>query len=107
LNIFRNITKVVVGSNDLISNGKDYSVKKCISHPDYSLRPKIINNVGVIILSEDVAEITKFPKRARALLNDFDSSCKVLGKGYTGYPEPAKPSRKLKLAYVKPVPVTK
>jgi trypsin len=28
----------------------------------------------------------------------------VLGKGFTGYPTPGKPSNKLKLAYVEPVP---
>jgi trypsin len=50
-----------------------------------------------------VSEITKFPKRAKALLNDFDTPCKLLGKGYTqSYYGDS--SRKLKLAYVKPVP---
>jgi secreted trypsin-like serine protease len=104
LNTFR-IVKVVVGSNDLISNGKDYTVKRLISHPDFTLRPKITNDIAVIILSEDVSEITEFPKRATAILDDYDISCKVLGKGLAAvHRRPFKPSKKLKLAYVKPVP---
>jgi hypothetical protein len=52
LNIFRN-GKVVVGSNDLISNGKEYSVKRFVSHPDYTTHRTIANDIAVIILSED------------------------------------------------------
>ncbi|XP_068904995.1 chymotrypsin-1-like isoform X2 [Tenebrio molitor] len=101
------ISKVVVGSNDLISDGTDYSVKDFISHPDFTEDPSPANDIAVMILSEDVSEITDFPKRATAELDDYDTSCKALGKGYTGYPEPGKPSKKLKLGYVKPVPHSK
>ncbi|CAH1382832.1 unnamed protein product [Tenebrio molitor] len=97
--------KVVVGSNDLISNGKNYSVKDFISHPSYTRLPSPANDIAVMILSEDVSEVTEFPKRATAELNDYDTYCKALGKGSSSFP--GKPSRKLKLGYVKPIPHSK
>jgi trypsin len=104
LNHFRT-GKVVVGSNDLISNGKNYSVKDFISHPNYTRLPSPANDIAVMILSEDVSEVTEFPKRATAELNDYDTHCKALGKGSSSFP--GKPSRKLKLGFVKPIPHSK
>ncbi|KAJ3617718.1 hypothetical protein MTP99_006813 [Tenebrio molitor] len=89
--------KVVVGRNDLIRNGKNYSVKDFVSHPNYTRLPSPANDIAVIILSEDVSEVTEFPKRATAELDDYDTFCKALGKGSSSFL--GNLSRKLKLWY--------
>jgi secreted trypsin-like serine protease len=96
LNHFRT-GKVVVSRNDLISNGKNYSVKDFVSHPNYTRLPSPANDIAVIILSEDVSEVTEFPKRATAELDDYDTFCKALGKGSSSFL--GNLSRKLKLWY--------
>jgi trypsin len=55
-----------------------------------------------LTLTEDVTEVTEFPKRPTSELNDFDISCTALGKGLTSYPN-GTASPKLKKTNVRPI----
>ncbi|KAJ3617889.1 hypothetical protein MTP99_006974 [Tenebrio molitor] len=96
------VSYIVVGSNNLIYGGSQYDVEKSVPHPDFSGSPSYRNDIAVLTLTEDVTEVTEFPKRPTSELNDFDISCTALGKGLTSYPN-GTASPKLKKTNVRPI----
>jgi hypothetical protein len=63
-----------------------------------------VNDIAIITLAENVKEVTKFPKRRRRVFNNYQTPCKILGKGAVGFPENYVLANKLKLGFVKQVP---
>jgi secreted trypsin-like serine protease len=63
-----------------------------------------VNDIGIITLGENANGVTKFPKRRRRVFNDYQTPCKILGKGRVGVGEHYVLSNKLKLGFVKQVP---
>jgi trypsin len=104
--IFRLGPEIIVGSNNLIYGGTRYRILSARMHPDYKRSNRTtlpVSDIGIITLAENVKEVTEFPKRRRRVFNDYETPCKVLGKGRIGYPENNVLSNKLKLGFVKQV----
>jgi secreted trypsin-like serine protease len=104
--IFRMAPEIIIGSNTFIIGGTRYKILSARMHPYYNATETEVpvNDIAIITLAENVKEVTEFPKRRRSFFNDYQTPCKILGKGALGFPKNFVPSIKLKLGLVKQVP---
>jgi hypothetical protein len=95
------VTATIVGSNNLIYGGTSFGTLSARMHPDFSRNNRTgmpVNDTGIITLAENVKEVTEFPKRRRHEFKDYETPCKILGKGTIGFLENYVHPDKLKLS---------